>query len=540
MKGTGIQGAGVQGFNATLNSGAFNASGVLTSAHPGLSQSAAVTRQQAEPRWHAHLSALSRSPPANSRQPAVAAPAQPRYSRELHGVSLDPAMLGIPLHVRPKAHRGFLSCTECDASFVKVNRRDDASGRQRWVVRPVQDAPGEYNVLVSGGRPCVDRGDAWYLSVPMNGSYADVWYRDDASGRQRWVFDQLADNTYSLRVAGGKADTDVYLGVDEDDGAVRLYSDARAARTRWELARPQQQGDGVADGSAGVSVGDGPAGDGVADGSAGVSAAGTRKPSGDTAVPRDALPELTKLTGMTDKQIDVVLQLISLPENGHPRWHANYDYIEFLGDGRGFTVTLYGACSGTGDLAMIFDELARISPRSAACDELLTYHDQLRKKRGDDIKGIEPIKRIIQTLGDDPAWRKAVWKVYVKLYWRFAMDWADKRGACARRPGPVLALPVSRGFMVDVAINHGADYESVMEIVKRMPEGARNDKNELTWLRAFADARQAMLRSGYQHLDTSRTGDRCQLWKALAASGNTALTTPFKAHSGYWGSYTIK
>ncbi|NBU17041.1 MAG: hypothetical protein EBS48_08540, partial [Actinobacteria bacterium] len=258
-----------------------------------------------------------------------------------------------------------------------------------------------------------------------------------------------------------------------------------------------------------------------------------------TRVPRETVPELVKLTGFREKDVDVVLQLISLPENSTPKWWTNYNYIEFLGDGRGFTATLFGACSGTGDLAMIFEELARITPRSAACDRLLDYLPALKKKRGDDIKGIEPIKKIIKELGDDAAWQRAVWKVYVKLYWRFAAAWADKSAECAGRPGPKLTLPLTRGFMVDTAINHGAEYSSFMDIVKRMPEPARSSRDELVWFRAFADAREKMLRSGYQDLDTSRTGDRCRLWKDLADQGNTHLRPPFKAYKGYWGSYTV-
>lgn len=79
-----------------------------------------------------------------------------------------------------------------------------------------------------------------------------------------------------------------------------------------------------------------------------------------------------------------------------------------------------------------------------------------------------------------------------------------------------------------------------MDIVKRMPSAAQTAKDELAWFRAFADAREKMLKSGYEDLDTSKTGDRCKLWKDLAAGGNTALETPFKAYKGYWGAYTIQ
>lgn len=458
--------------------------------------------------WHAHLSAIAKpvaAPPAVAKpQPpaAAAAAAEPVVCpRAVVGVSLDPRLLDVPVQLKPQSAQLYLSCANREA--VDANHQDDGSGQQRWIIRPVKDAPGEYNILVS----CAQ--DSWFLSVPAEGKAVDLWHVDDGSGRQRWVFRQVGDDLYTIRLVGGKADTRVFLGIDGNGTQVRLF-EGENSKTRWSVAplaaaTPSTRAE-------------------------------TRPPSH---IPRDVVPQLTKLTGMSERQLDVVLQLISLPENGMPRWYKNYNYIEFLGDGRGFTATLFGACSGTGDLAMIVDELAKIQPRSAACDELLTYRDVLKKKKGDDIKGIEPIKKIIKGLGEDAAWQQAVWKVYVKLYWQFAMDWADKTGKCAKRPGPPLSLAVTRGFMVDTAINHGAEYDSFMDIVKRMPEAARGAKDELVWFKAFADAREKMLKSGYQDLDTSKTGDRCRLWKDLAGS-NTALATPFQAYAGYWGKYTIQ
>ncbi len=465
--------------------------------------------------WHAHLSAIQRPAAATAaaKVPA-AADATPAATaakgRVLLGSSLAPALLGGPVRLR-SARKTRLTCR--DDSAVYGDDDNVAAAAEQWSVVPVDGEPGEYNIVALG----CDK----FLSVPPQGPDVDLWHVDDCSGRQRWVFHQVGDDAFAIRVAGGKGDTRVFLGTDDSGDRIKLYSSDDNDKTRWTVravdsaparpaspSRPQPQPQPAA------------------------AAGGTR-------IPAAFVPRLTALTRLSEKDLDVVLQLISLPENGTPKWFEQYNYIEFLGDGRGFTVTLYGACSGTGDLAMIFDELAKISPRSKGCDELLTYLPALRKKRGDDIKGIEPIKKIIKNLGDDAAWRQAVWEVYVKLYWRFAMDWADKKGESAKRPGPPLTLPLTRGFMVDTSINHGANYDSLMDIVKRMPAAAQSSKDELVWFRAFADAREKMLKSGYQDLDTSKTGDRCKLWKDLAANGHTALRVPFKAFKGYWGDYTI-
>jgi len=246
-------------------------------------------------------------------------------------------------------------------------------------------------------------------------------------------------------------------------------------------------------------------------------------------IPESAAAELQTRFGLTAQQCDTILQLICLPENGEPQWWKHYNYIEKLGDGRGFTVTIFGACSGTGDLLMIFDALKDIAPDH----RLLKYHDALKKCRGENVKDIKGLLKDIPALGDDKAWQSAVWKVYVALYWKFAVRFAGKKKECEKRPGPALSSPLAKGFMLDTAINHGADMESFNKILKRMerPDGI----DETAWLLDFMKTRQKMLKSGYEDLDTSRSGDRCTLWSGILKDGNTSLARPIRACKGYWG-----
>jgi hypothetical protein len=58
------------------------------------------------------------------------------------------------------------------------------------------------------------------------------------------------------------------------------------------------------------------------------------------------LPELVDLTRMTAKQINTTLKLISWPENGTRQWWKHYNFIQDIHDHRGYTVTIFGACSG--------------------------------------------------------------------------------------------------------------------------------------------------------------------------------------------------
>lgn len=250
-------------------------------------------------------------------------------------------------------------------------------------------------------------------------------------------------------------------------------------------------------------------------------------------VPDAALADIRMRMNLSPEQVDTILQLICLPENGTTAWWKQYNYIERLGDGRGYTCTLFGACSGTGDLLMIFDELAKIDPRHT----LLKYHAALRKCKGENVSGIEGLLRDVPALGEDAAWRRAVWTVYIDMYWKFAAAFASKAKECAKRPGPVLTTPLSKGFLVDTAINHGADMASFSKVIKRMERPDAVD--EAAWLADFIKTRREMLKSGYGDLDTSKTGDRCRLWGRLLKQGNTQLTRPIAAYEGYWGTHTV-
>lgn len=246
-------------------------------------------------------------------------------------------------------------------------------------------------------------------------------------------------------------------------------------------------------------------------------------------IPDATLADIRALMGLTPRQTETVLQLICLAENGEPCWWKHYNYIEKLGDGRGYTVTIFGACSGTGDLLMILNELAQIAPGHA----LLKYREPLRKCRGENVSGIQGLLKDIPALGEDTAWQRAVWRVYLDMYWKFAASFAAKTKECAKRPGPVLTSPLAKGFMVDTAINHGADMDSFSKILKRMDRPDATEESE--WLADFMKTRKRMLKSGFEHLDTSKTGDRCKLWHALLKDGNLALALPVQAYAGYWG-----
>ena len=256
----------------------------------------------------------------------------------------------------------------------------------------------------------------------------------------------------------------------------------------------------------------------------------TKPPPGSAHMPANIAPQLSAL-GFTEMQADTILSLISLPENSTTEWWENYNYAERLGDGRGWTVTLYGACSGTGDLLMILKDLQKINPRH----KLVKYIPAMEKTKGEDVRGLENLGKDIHSLGDDKEWQQSVWDIYIKLYWNFARNFSEK---LINRPGAKLTSPLTRGFIVDVALNHGANLESFGPILRGMKN--KDEQNEAKWFLDFCESRRKLLKSGFEDLDTSKTGDRCTLWADIFKEKNTSLTRPIKCFRGYWGDATIK
>jgi hypothetical protein len=274
-------------------------------------------------------------------------------------------------------------------------------------------------------------------------------------------------------------------------------------------------------------------------------------------LPPEAAAAIHGLMGLTGDQVDVIMSLVSLPENGSSKWWDFYNYIEYGADSalRGYTTTIFGATSGTGSLLRVFNALAAIDPSH----KLLKYHAALRAVKGGNIKGLEGLAHVggdptkakanygawtsnarthldhiqgdlARLPNDDPAWRRAVWDAFIDLNWKSAADFCAKRGPVyAGRPGPVLTTPLAKGFMVDTSLNHGdARYwesaDTWKVIFGRMKKS--NATSEEAWLADFMQARRAVLASGYAGLDWSKTGDRCLLWLDLLRAKNHVLRRP--------------
>jgi hypothetical protein len=388
-----------------------------------------------------------------------------------------------------------LSCSKDPADSAVYLAPGDGSAHDVWKMTPV--AKDTYVVTSEG-----DRGERATLSCTASGGGVDVFARDDGSGRQRWKFLPVGDGKFSVSVSAGLDDADAkFLTADESSRRVSLAP-----------AAPGYAGQAFSLGGGSSPIPD-PAHPTPAPTPAG------------TPVPPSAVAALAKF-GMSELQIDAVQSLVACPENSTTDWKSAYGFAKFLGDGRGITFGIVGFCSGTGDGAIVLKRTAAADP---SCP-VSKYAPAMAKTRGENRSGLDGFEAAAKASAQNVAFRESQWSVAIEHYWNFAREYCTK---AANRPGPVLESPLALGLMYDTALNHGGSVNSFNHIVKKMrnPGGG----TEGAWIKDFCAARKALLKSGFQDLDTSGTGDRANIWAKLVDEGNWTLERPIRVARGYWG-----
>src|SRR3982751_6216384 len=138
--------------------------------------------------------------------------------------------------------------------------------------------------------------------------------------------------------------------------------------------------------------------------------------------------------GMTREQCDTILSLVAIAENSTMKWWKAYDYCQNIKDGRGYTVSLVGFCSGTSDLLWVVERLSKIDPKHP----LVAFRPALRKVDGSDsTKGLESFGKVLSQSCTD-TWKRAVWDGVIYHYWQPAMNFAAKMGC---------RYPFTKGFL---------------------------------------------------------------------------------------------
>jgi chitosanase len=236
--------------------------------------------------------------------------------------------------------------------------------------------------------------------------------------------------------------------------------------------------------------------------------ASPRTETGDlgTAVPAAAAP----LSEPRHKEL--AQQLISSAENSSLNWRAQYGYIEDIGDGRGYTGGLVGFCSGTSDMLAVVAEYTRRKPVNV----LARFLPALRTVDGSDSHaGLDPgFTTTWRIAAADPVFQKVQEDERDRMYF-------DPAVALARADG---LRALGQFAYYDAAVMHGTD--GMRRIRAAALKSATTPKlggDEITWLKAFLDARTRAMKTEEAHSDTSRV-DTAQ--RVFLRAGNLDLNTP--------------
>ncbi|MYQ76459.1 MULTISPECIES: chitosanase [unclassified Streptomyces] len=233
----------------------------------------------------------------------------------------------------------------------------------------------------------------------------------------------------------------------------------------------------------------------------------------------------------TPAKKDIAMQLVSSAENSTLDWKAQYEYIEDIGDGRGYTGGIIGFCSGTGDMLRVVERYAKSRPGNA----LERFLPALRKVKGSDAHtGLgSPFTRAWAEAAKDARFREAQDAERDASYFDPAVRRAKEDGLGT----------LGQFVYYDAYVMHGeADAEGTTgfrTIRSRALDAARapaDGGDETAYLDAFLDARVDAIREEPSHSDTSRV-ETAQ--RVFLDRGNLDLDPPL-AWKVYGDSYEIK
>ena len=202
--------------------------------------------------------------------------------------------------------------------------------------------------------------------------------------------------------------------------------------------------------------------------------------------------------------------LISVFENASTE--IRYDYIENLGDGRGFTAGRAGFCSGTGDLLIVVERYASRS-NDKSLTKFLPRLRVLAKQESSSTAGLKGFITAWKTASKNPLMHQIQDEVLDELYFAPALRHADQIHA---------SLALTWVALYEAIIQHGDDDDddSLSAIMARATARANGSPAdglaEEKWLEAFLEERRADL------LDPSDSSTRKE-WRASVGRADTML-----------------
>lgn len=232
----------------------------------------------------------------------------------------------------------------------------------------------------------------------------------------------------------------------------------------------------------------------------------------------------------SSQQKKIADQVISIFENDTPE--IQYNYIEYLGDGRGYTAGRGGFTSATGDMLEVVERYTEIEPNNPLAPYLPNLK-ALSAEESDSIEGLSGLPAAWKQSSEDKTFLQVQDDVVDDDYYLPALKLARQLGV--REPLTLLNL-------YDAIIQHGEgdDPDGLPALIKKASNQVggtpREGVNEHEWLGAFMAARRATL----LHPDDEDTQDewsesvgRVDALYQLYLDGNFTLTPP--VHLNPWG-----
>ncbi|MFD7438933.1 chitosanase [Streptomyces sp. NPDC059861] len=225
----------------------------------------------------------------------------------------------------------------------------------------------------------------------------------------------------------------------------------------------------------------------------------------------------TRAPGLDDPaKKEIAMKLVSSAENSSLDWKAQYQYIEDIGDGRGYTAGIIGFCSGTGDMLDLVELYTSRKPGNV----LASYLPALRRVDGTDSHtGLDPnYPRDWRRAAQDTAFQQAQNDERDRVYFDPAVGQGKADGLRA----------LGQFAYYDAIVMHGdgtdpLSFRNIRERALRSAVPPAQGGDEVRYLNAFLDARVWAMRQEEAHSDTSRV-DTAQ--RVFLRNGNLDLNPP--------------
>jgi chitosanase len=217
---------------------------------------------------------------------------------------------------------------------------------------------------------------------------------------------------------------------------------------------------------------------------------------------------------------DIILKLVSIAENSSTDWQSQINYIENINDGRGYTISIVGFCTGTWDFIQVLQEIQKINSNHP----LVKFIPLVQKVDGtSSVKGLEGLPAAMKDVGiNDPVFNEAMWRIIKKLYWGPALEYCKRHN---------LTSNLSKYIAYDTNLNFGQwDYN------KKYNLDTIPNSDEATFLRTFLDYKQKTIEADRSLGDSKN--NRVDMQKKLLDEKNFNLTTPMTV-SCYGDTFTI-